>query len=59
MVKSDRDLDQTLQKLLFWFWRSAPNVFQHFVGVKKRTPIKESDALTIQLRMGNWLWHAS
>src|SRR2546430_12069396 len=36
-----RSLDQTLQELLFRFRRSAPNVFQHFVGIEKRSPIEK------------------
>lgn len=41
MMKSDCDLDQPLKELLFRFRRSAPNVLQYLVGLKKRRPVKQ------------------
>jgi hypothetical protein len=59
MVKSNGDLDQTLVELFFGFRRSPPNVFEDFVGLEKRSPIKEPDSMQIFGGMHALLWHTT
>ena len=56
MVKSDRDLDQTLKKLLLRFRRSSPHVFKHFVGLKEFSLVKKFDPVQI-FCIHELLWH--
>jgi len=56
MVKSNRNLDQALKKLLLRFRRSSPHVFEHLVGLKKFGLVKKLDPVQI-FCIHELLWH--
>ena len=58
MVKSNRNLDQALKKLLLRFRRSSPHVFEHFVGLKKFSLVKKFDPEQI-FCIHEPLWHTN
>jgi hypothetical protein len=59
MVKSNGNLDQTLEELLFRYRGGPPHVFQYFVGLEKCSPIKEADSMQIFGGMHALLWHTN
>ena len=44
MMKSDRNLNQTLPKFLFRGWRFPPNVFEHFMGLEELAAVEQLDS---------------
>ena len=59
MVKSNGNLDQTLEELLFRHRGGPPDVFQYFVSLEKCSPIKEADSMQIFGGMHALLWHTN
>lgn len=47
VVQGDRQLDETLKKLLFLSGRRAPDVFQNFVRVEELLLVEKPDAVGI------------
>src|SRR5215475_5374333 len=51
VMKGNRDLDQSLKELAFWFRRSPPDVLKNLVGFEELSGIEEIDAAVQRLRM--------
>lgn len=47
VMKRHRDLDQTLQKQLFWRRSSPPDIFEYFMGLEECSLVEQIDSLVI------------
>ena len=57
MVQRNRNLNQSLQKLLLRVGGGSPDVFEDFVGLKKGGPVEQLDPFPILLGIHRTLWH--
>jgi len=58
MVERDRHLDHALQELSFRFRSDTPNVFEHLMGLKEGSAVKQFDSPPIELRIHTPFWHS-
>ena len=57
MVERNRYLNHALQELSFRFRSGTPNVFEHFMGLKEGSTVKQFDSPPIELGIHALFWH--
>jgi hypothetical protein len=57
MVESDRHLNQALEKLLVFRWRSTPDVFEGLVSVEELGVVKQANSAYVLVGIHPSFWH--